>query len=63
VFVETKPTRGARQGRLAKSEEKPPRRGLFAALFGGIGRFWAHMLEQAEQVRKEQERKGNGKKN
>jgi YidC/Oxa1 family membrane protein insertase len=54
VFVETKPTRGARQGRSTKQEETPTRRGLAA----GIGRFWTHMLEQAEQVRKEQEKKG-----
>lgn len=58
VFIETKPTRAARQGRLTKPEETTTRRGLAA----GLGRFWAHMLEQAEQVRKEQERKGNGKK-
>jgi YidC/Oxa1 family membrane protein insertase len=58
VFVETKPTRAARQGRLTMSEEKPPRRGLIGALFAAIGRFWGNMLEQAEQVRKEKERKG-----
>lgn len=57
VFVETKPTRGARQAPRTKLEEKPTRRGLWSA----IGGFWAHMLEQAEQVRKEQERR-NGKK-
>lgn len=54
VFVEVKPTRGSKQGRLTKPEETPTRRGLVA----GISRFWAHMLEQAEQVRKEQERRG-----
>lgn len=57
VFIETKPTRAARQGRANKGEEKPPRRGLVGALFAAIGRFWAHLLEQAEQARKEQERK------
>lgn len=58
VFIETKPTRAARQGRVTKPEGTTTRRGLAA----GLGRFWAHMLEQAEQVRKDQERKGNGKK-
>ena len=54
VFVETKPTRGSKRGALQLPEE-PRKRGWLAER-------WGRLLEQAEQMKAQQERRGNGKK-
>ncbi|HEY2585493.1 MAG TPA: YidC/Oxa1 family insertase periplasmic-domain containing protein [Tepidisphaeraceae bacterium] len=57
VFIETKPTRGSKKKDL-KREETPSRRGLV----GWLGQRWAKLLEQAEQVRQDPDRRGrNGR--
>jgi len=56
VFVETKPTRASKQGKPVTKEE-PKRRGPAAWLSGQ----WARLLDQAEQVRQEQDRRGKKK--
>ena len=57
VFVETKATRASRRGGLAQPEEPPKRRGPL----GWLGARWARLLEQAESVRQDQQRR-DGKK-
>lgn len=56
VFVETKPTRGSRRKDNAPADA-PPRRGIM----GRLSQRWARLIEQAEQMRNEQEKR-NGKK-
>ncbi|HSU67276.1 MAG TPA: membrane protein insertase YidC, partial [Tepidisphaeraceae bacterium] len=58
VFVETKPTRGSKQARNTQPEPtNKPARGPM----GWLGARWAKLLEQAEQVRHNQQRR-DGKK-
>jgi YidC/Oxa1 family membrane protein insertase len=56
VFVETKPTRGSRRGKDNGPAEQP-RRGIM----GRLSAQWARLLEQAEQMRNDQDKR-NGKK-
>lgn len=55
VFVETRPTRGSRRGK-DNAPAPPARRGVM----GRISQQWARLLEQAEQMRNDQEKR-NGK--
>ena len=56
VFVETRPTRGSRRGK-DNGPAPQPRGGLV----GRLSAQWAKLLEQAEQMRNEQDKR-NGKK-
>ena len=57
VFVETKPTRGSRKNKLAGPAEEPKRGGPL----GWLSTRWAKLLEQAEQIKRENEKRGNKK--
>jgi YidC/Oxa1 family membrane protein insertase len=58
VFVETKPTRGSRQGKTTTTlPDRPTRRGLV----GFFTSRWEKLIEQAEQVRRDQDRGGKKK--
>jgi len=56
VLVETKPTRGSKRGRNDQPDE-PPRGGLA----GWLAQRWGKLLQHAENVRQEQERRGKKK--
>jgi YidC/Oxa1 family membrane protein insertase len=57
VFIPTKATRASKQGDPRQKDEPPKRRGPV----GWLGEFWGKLLEQAEDVRRQQNEKGNNK--
>jgi len=57
VFITTKPTRASKQGDLRQQDDEPKRVGPL----GWLGERWGKLLEKAEEVRRQQDDKGNNK--